>query len=129
MTRLIYCAGPFTAPTADGIRANIRAAAALGHIIRSLGAGVIVPHLIGAPYVMEACCAQFSDPFGYDWWIEETMEMLRRADGVALVQGWQESNGTRGEVKEAQRLGKPVFQSVAEVAAWLRPSLGPEAAE
>lgn len=128
MTRIIYVAGPFTAPTAEGIRANIRAAAALGHIVRSLGAGALVPHLIGAPYVLEASCVQFADPFGYDWWIQETMEMLRRSDAVVLVSGWQESSGSRGEVKEAQRLGKPVFQTVAELAAWLRPSLGPEAA-
>ncbi len=128
--KLAYVAGAFTARDAAGIRINIAAAAALAHDVRSLrlDCGAIVPHLIGSPYVAGGSCVEFHDEFGYDWWIKETLEQMRRCDCVVLVENWEASSGARGEVAEAQRLGIPVFRSLAELATWLRPSLGPEAA-
>lgn len=118
-TKLIYVAGPFTAPTPDQIRDNIRRAAALGHEVRKLGAGVLVPHLLGAPYVHAACAAQHPDDFGYRWWIAETLEHMRRCDAVIMTPDWESSNGARGERDEARKNGQPCFLSLAQLKDWL----------
>lgn len=117
--KLIYVAGPFTAPTPDQIRDNIRRAAALGHEVRKLGAGVLVPHLLGAPYVHAACAAQHPDDFGYRWWIEETLEHMRRCDAVIMTPDWEASNGARGERDEARKNGQPCFLSLPQLKDWL----------
>jgi hypothetical protein len=117
--KLIYVAGPFTAPTPDVVRDNIRRAAALGHEVRKLGAGALVPHLIGAPYVLSACTASLPDDFGYRWWIAETLLHMKRCDGVIMTPDWETSNGARGERDDARRRGQPVFLTLAQLRDWL----------
>jgi hypothetical protein len=69
-------------------------------------------------------------PRPYRDWIALDLEVIQRcdaclrlgashdyADGTTYRQS--ESSGADGEVAECQRLGKPVFHSVEEVAAWL----------
>lgn len=120
MRKRIYVAGPFTAPTPDAIRDNIRRAAALGHEVRKLGAYALVPHLIGAPYVHAASAAEFPDDFGYRWWIEETLAWMRTCDGVIMTPDWESSNGARGERDDARGRGQPVFLSLAQLKDWLK---------
>ncbi len=117
-----YIAGPFSAPDHLGIKTNIKRAAAIGHDVRRLGIGALVPHLIGAPYIQPAMSTHLGllpDVFGYDHWIKETIEMCRRCDLLVTVPGWEDSNGSRGEVAEMQRLKRPVFHSVDHLANWL----------
>lgn len=116
---VIYVAGPFTAPTPDAIRDNIRRAAALGHEVRKLGAYVCVPHLLGAPYVLAASAAQLADDFSYRWWIAETLEHMRRCDGVIMTPDWETSNGARGEREDARKRGQPVFLTLPQLKDWL----------
>lgn len=118
---LVYVAGRFSAPTREGVEANILAAALVGIEVAKLGAAPVVPH-------SNTSHPDYEHVQPYQFWIESTLELMRRCNAVVLVAGWEESSGARGEVAEAQRLGLPVFRSVAELAAWLRPSLGPEAA-
>jgi hypothetical protein len=115
---IIYIAGAFTAPTPAAVRDNIRVAALWGHRVRQLGCAVMVPHLLGTPYVA-APVALLHDSFGYDWWIKETLEHMRRTDGVFFCPGWQSSKGSVGEFDEAVTLGKPVFFEFAELAEWM----------
>jgi hypothetical protein len=117
--KLIYVAGPFTAPTPDAVRDNIRRAAALGHEVRKLGAGAIVPHLIGAPYIHGASAANHEDSFGYQWWIAETLEQMKRCDAVIMVDGWETSNGSRGERDAARARRQPCFLTLAQLKEWL----------
>jgi hypothetical protein len=69
-------------------------------------------------------------PRPYQDWIALDLEVIQRcdaclrltasheyADGTAYRQS--ESSGADGEVAECQRLGKPVFRSVEEVAEWM----------
>ena len=69
-------------------------------------------------------------PRPYQDWINLDLEVIQRcdaclrltalhvyADGSLYQQ--RESSGADGEVAECLRLGKPVFNSVEEVAAWL----------
>lgn len=47
-----------------------------------------------------------------------SLTWLRRADAVILIPGWAGSRGANAERKEAERLGKPCFESVDELCAW-----------
>jgi hypothetical protein len=69
-------------------------------------------------------------PRPYRDWIALDLEVIQRCDAclrLAAVQRYSdgtmyrqsESSGADGEVDECQRLGKPVFYSVEEVADWL----------
>jgi len=40
------------------------------------------------------------------------------ADALFLVPGWERSRGTALERKEAERLGKPIFENLAELEQW-----------
>lgn len=42
------------------------------------------------------------------FWLEGTLEMMRRCDVVVLCDGWEKSDGSIGEIKEALKMGKPV---------------------
>ena len=46
------------------------------------------------------------------FWLEATMELMRRADAVLLCPGWENSEGTQAEVAEAARTGIPVIHSL-----------------
>ena len=45
----------------------------------------------------------------YQFWIEGTLELMRRCDVVFAIRGWTNSKGAVGEVQEANRLGIPVI--------------------
>ena len=49
------------------------------------------------------------------YWIEATQKLMRRSDALVLVKGWEESQGTLGEIKEAKWLGMPVFERVEDL--------------
>jgi hypothetical protein len=53
----------------------------------------------------------------YEFWLKQDMEWLRVSDVVLRIPG--ESKGGDLEVKEAQRLGIPVFFSVKELIEFL----------
>lgn len=107
--RIVYVAGKFTAPTRAGVEANIAAAERVGLEVAHLGCMPLIPHTNTAHPGFE-----LAQP--YQFWIDGTLELLRRCDALITVSGWESSNGAKGEVVEAQRLGKPVFHSIAELA-------------
>lgn len=49
------------------------------------------------------------------YWLDATMELMRRCDAVVLCPGWQHSSGTLAEIAEAQRLGITVFYTDSEL--------------
>ncbi len=58
----------------------------------------------------------FSLPdLGDQYWLDATMELLRRCDAVVLAPGWQYSEGTKLEIAEAERLKIPVFMTEYEL--------------
>jgi len=61
------------------------------------------------PLIPHANTAHWDGLCPDEFWLEAGIEMLRRCDAVALVDGWFESAGTLAEIKEAERLGMPVF--------------------
>lgn len=105
MIPVVYVAGPYRARTRQGIELNIQSARAVGLLCCKKGWSPIIPHANTGH--LDAL-----DPsIGDDFWLASTMELLRRADAVVLVPGWETSRGTRDEITEAQLRGIPVYYS------------------
>jgi hypothetical protein len=103
-------AGPFRGPTAWDIERNVRRAEELAFEVFQLGAMPLIPH---------ANTRFFHGQGPDEFWIEGTLELLRRSDALILVDGWTRSSGSRGEVIEARAMGRPVFNAIPELAEWL----------
>ena len=116
---LIYVAGPFSAPTREGVEANILRAALRGVEVAKLGACPVVPH-------SNTSLPQYETVQPYEFWIEATLALMHRCDALLTVSGWEASSGARGEVTAMMRSGKPVFHNLGTLAEWLK-SRGGEA--
>lgn len=109
--KLIYICGPYRAETRWEEECNVRRAETIGHMVAALGAYPIIPHSNTRPYFGDAQPAEF--------WLEGTLELMRRCDAVLLVGGWANSVGARAEKFEAEKLKIPVFDMTPALAAWL----------
>lgn len=107
---VIYVAGPFRGPSHWAIAENIRNAERLALEVWKLGAAAICPH---------ANTAHFQDAAPDQVWLEGDLELLRRCDAIIVTDDWGRSTGARAEVAEAERLNKPVFLTLEDLAFWL----------
>ncbi len=104
MEKVVYVAGPYTANT-DFVRMrNIRRADDVTAQLWSIGVFALCPHKITAFYGGLREESVF---------IEGGLEFLRRCDAVVLVEGWESSGGTLGEIREAIKLEIPVYRNVS----------------
>jgi nucleoside 2-deoxyribosyltransferase len=111
--RLVYIAGPYRAKTVYEVSENIHRARQLGAKVAELGLQLfpVIPHTNTA----------FFDGLREDaYWLEGTMEVMRRCDAVLLVDGWHESSGTIAETAEADRRGIPVFRNLSDLTDWAK---------
>jgi hypothetical protein len=67
---LVYIAGPFSAPTREGVEANIAAAVQVGLDVAALGACPVVPH-------SNTAHPEFELLQGYEFWIAATKRKCR----------------------------------------------------
>lgn len=104
--KVIYVAGPFRGKTAWEVAENVRRAERLGYEVARLGLMPLIPH---------ANTAHFDGELTADFWLEGTMELLRRSDAVIFTPDWERSSGARAEEAEAKRLGIFRFYSIAEL--------------
>lgn len=103
---VVYIAGPFRGANAWAIECNVRRAETKA--LDAAGAGFI-------PLCPHTNTRFFHGTFSDQFWIDATLELLRRCDAVLLVPGWEASAGTRGEVDAAKRLGIPVFEWLTQL--------------
>ena len=108
--KVVYIAGKFRGANAWEIEKNIRWAEQYGMEVAERGAMPLIPH---------SNTRFFHGTLSDTFWLDGTLELLRRCDAVYCVRGWQESTGARMEVAEAERLGKPVFEFIGDVAKWI----------
>jgi hypothetical protein len=110
--RVVYVAGRFRGPTAWEIHRNVFAAEHAAMAVAKAGAMPLCPH---------ANTANFHGTCTDAFWLAGTLELLRRCDAVFNFDPARalESVGTQGEIAEARRLGKPVFESIEALDAWL----------
>lgn len=104
--KVIFIAGPYRAKTEWEILENIRRAEAIAVKVWQAGMVALCPHKNTA-YFGGLCPDQT--------WLDGGLELLRRCDGLVLVPGWHKSPGTIGKIKEAKRLGIPIYDYVEEI--------------
>lgn len=113
--KLIYIAGPFRGPNAWVVESNIRCAEMVGMSVASLGGVPVIPHTM-----YRFWNGTLTDEF----WLNATLDILRRCDGAVFVDGWEQSAGSVAEHKEAVRLGLVVTHQSALLSVqfreWLR---------
>jgi hypothetical protein len=98
--KLVYIAGPFRGASAWDIENNIRRAEVVGFGVAQLGAAPVIPHTMYR-FWDGTQTAQF--------WLDATMDLLRRCDAIVMCEGWEASEGSRAERQEALRMGLQVF--------------------
>lgn len=108
---VVYIAGRYRAATEWDVYCNIHHARTLGMEVARLG---------GCPLIPQSNTAFMGGPVPDQFWLDATLELLRRADAVMLVWNWQGSEGAKLEVAEAKRLGIPVFEKTHELDDWLQ---------
>jgi nucleoside 2-deoxyribosyltransferase len=109
--KLVYIAGPYRGSSFLKQEQNIAAARAFGAQVPALGAMPVIPHTNTAHFD-ELAPAQF--------WLDGTLEMMRRCDAVLAMPNWRQSEGARGEIAEAERIGIPVFFDLEVLGVWVR---------
>lgn len=101
--KTVYVAGPYRGKTPWDVEQNIRNAEKLAFRVASAGLVPVCPHSMYR-YFDKTCTDTF--------WLEATLELLRRCDALMLEARWLQSSGSIGEYKLAVETGIPVFQDV-----------------
>ena len=103
--RVAYVAGPYRAPTAEGIAANIQTARAVAVELWRRGYATICPHLN---------TAHFDGLAPDELWLVGDLAIIDRLDPqkpdcVVMMEGWRKSAGARREWRRARRNGLAVY--------------------
>lgn len=104
--KVVFIAGPFRGETAWDIECNVRRAEELALRVARAGAMPLCPHTNTRFFQ-----GQGSDKF----WLEGTKELLRRCDAIIMLEGWENSTGSKGEFEEARKLNMPIFYDLPAV--------------
>ena len=97
--KIVYIAGPYRASTAWEIEANVRRAEKAALYVAACGYVPLCPH---------SMYRFFHGQLTEDFWMDATLELLKKADYVYVLHGWERSNGTRKEIELATTLGTPI---------------------
>lgn len=97
---VVYCAGPFRAPNAWQRKINVHEAAALSMRIAECGAMPLCPHKNTEDF--DGC---LDDQF----WLDGTLELLRRCNAAAFTRRWEESSGARAAYDFCKENEIPIF--------------------
>jgi hypothetical protein len=106
--KLIYIAGPYSARDRAGVEKNIATATEAAKGVAACGGMPLCPHA-------NTSDEDFEHLQPYEFWLEGTLELLRRCDAVLLCAGWQRSRGSLGEAIDAVGRSIPVFDDLTEV--------------
>jgi nucleoside 2-deoxyribosyltransferase len=104
--RVLYIAGPYSAPNAWKREQNIRWAELVALDAWRHGYVPLCPHTMARFYagaIPEATC------------LAGDLELLSRCDGILLITGWEASRGAQAERTFALQHGIPVFHTLGEV--------------
>lgn len=110
-----YVVGPFRGATHWEICENVRVAERLGLMLARQGIMPLIPHKNS-----ENFHGQCTDKF----WLEGTMEFLRRCDFAITVEAvgmpWRHSSDSCAEVEEMMNLGRSVFHDFEALESFAR---------
>jgi len=104
--KLIYIAGPYTAENTYSLRRNILKAEAAAREVMKHGFVPVIPHSLGDALDTGSKFKHFQH---HDWMQKLCLPLLSRCDGLLLIEGWQNSKGSRIEFDFAQTNNMPIF--------------------
>jgi hypothetical protein len=108
----IYVAGPYTADSIMGVAANIRRGRDLATMLLADGFSPFAPWNDWELAVRAEIPKENFQVCSMEW--------LKVAHAVLLVEGGESSVGTLAEIEEAKRLNIPVFEDYLELLEWAR---------
>ena len=108
--KIVYIAGKFRGPTPWDVEQNVRRAEEAALEVAKHGAMPLCPHANTRFFD-----GQCSDAF----WLDGTLELLKRCDAIMLVSNWRDSAGARAEMEFALANGIAVFEDFVGLAHWL----------
>ena len=106
----LYVAGPLRADSDEQHYQNRNAAAMVAIRLWRKGHHVFCPHSNSGGY-LNMLRADVPDKAFRDF----GLWLIQHMDGLVLVKGWEQSEGTKAEVAEAERLCIPVYKDLASV--------------
>ena len=86
--KCIYIAGPFRGATAWKVAENVRHAERFAYAVACAGGFPMCPH---------TNTAHFDGELTAQFWLDGTLEMMKRCDGAIFIPRWQVSSGARAE--------------------------------
>lgn len=98
---LLYIAGCYSAQSGRTVADHISLAREAAIAVWRTGNYALCPHMNTAHLDDE-----IDDP---ELFYAGTMELLRRCDGIVMLENWEESQGAIAELKHAQSVGMPVW--------------------
>jgi hypothetical protein len=115
--KTIYIAGPFRGADGFAVHMNVvRAEAAMYALIdAALKQGTEVA--VCCPHSMTK---NLDRTFTDQYWLDATLEWLDRCDAILMLDGWEASEGAKGEEARARATGKPVLLNLPTALAWLQ---------
>lgn len=108
--KLLYIAGPYRASCGVKTMKNIHRAESFGkRVLLNLNDWFpVIPHMNTALWDFDKNLRDVTD----DVYLSGTMEIMRRCDAVLA---FGDSEGTRAEIAEAEKIGIPVYRSIEDV--------------
>ncbi len=109
MLTYVYIAGPYRGKATHDHRgyfeidANINLAKEAAATLARLGIPYFCPHLNSAHFEVIAPDVKPA------YWLEMDMVFVELASALWILGGWEDSQGTLGEIERAKRNGQPVF--------------------
>ena len=108
--KLIYIAGALNSD-AVGYLKNVNKMIRYADKVRRAGFSVFIPCLDLLTGIV------FGD-YEYEDYFGNNVEWLKKADGMFLVPGWENSEGTRAEMEIATSLDIPIFRKIETLKEW-----------
>ena len=107
--KLVYVAGRYRGWSPEATKANIKNAQYHGILLCERGFMPVIPHCNTAGFEL------LTDAVDQDFWLDGTMELMRRCDYVLMVPGYNQSDGAIQEMIEAERLHLPIFYDARSI--------------
>lgn len=114
---LLYVAGPYSAPTEDGIQANIDKASDIAAELWIMGHAVICPHKNTGNF------HNVVPQLTHEQWLKGDKQMIAVCDGIVFVPGWENSPGSREELEYARSIGMTDDPTKGPITVWFYPDV------
>jgi hypothetical protein len=105
MHPLIYVVGRYRAATLEAVAVNIEAARQVVTQAARMGWYQVIPHANTAHMELDL-------DHGDEFWLAGTLELMTRCDAVVLVDDWESSAGTLGEIARADAMRAPIYREL-----------------